>query len=380
MKKLRIAQFAASGIPIPTPPNCLNIYAPIRIATNIASILPQRGHQIICFGPKGSKSQNFEIKQLNLKPLYKNPIFNETTNLNEKEKIHKIFDQYYIANIFLEHKKTPFDIVHIHPIDQGMPLAFLFPDIHVVYTLHDPISPWRAKAYEMFRSPNQHLISISDNQRKGAPKLNYFSTVYNGIDLKLFTFSERPKNNLLWIGRIVENKGVYDAIRVAKKTDRSLQLIGLPNQGEYWEAKIKPHLSENIRYLGFVANEKLYRYYQQAKVFLMPIMWEEPFGLVVPEANACGTPVVAFARGSMPELIKDGYNGFLIKPGDVQAMAKAVQRIYDMPEEEYRLMRLNCRKHVEENFTVEKMVDGYERVYQKIVQKQRLKKRVAYSV
>ncbi|MGB2762611.1 MAG: glycosyltransferase, partial [Minisyncoccales bacterium] len=107
-----------------------------------------------------------------------------------------------------------------------------------------------------------------------------------------------------------------------------------------------------------------------AKLLLLPIQWEEPFGLVMIEAMACGTPVIAFRRGSVPEIIKDGVTGFICKPNDLNLMIKTVKKIYQMPEAEYKKMRHNCRRHVEKNFSVEKMVDNYEKVYYKILARQ----------
>ncbi len=123
-------------------------------------------------------------------------------------------------------------------------------------------------------------------------------------------------------------------------------------------------------------------FYKKAKCFLYPLMWDEPFGYIFLESMACGTPVVAFARGSVPEVVKDGETGFIvnsspedirgnfvIKKTGIDGLCEAVERIYAMPEEEYRQMRGNCRGHVERNFTVERMVDEYEKVYEKILSK-----------
>lgn len=366
MKKLRIAQFVTTEVNFPLPKDFLASYAPIPLAYNIAEKLSKKGHKIVFFGPKSSHANNFEVRNLNILALYKNPIITNVS-AGTRERISNLFDQYCIGQIIQEHHKKPFDLIHIHLIDRALPFVSLFPNVPFVFTLHDTIFPWRASLLKMFASSNEYLISITKSQQKETSKIKYFSNIYNGIDLNLFPFSEQSKSDLLWIGRIIPRKGVNEAIQIAKKSSRPLLLIGASSDEEYWETKIKPELNNNIQHFGFIAYNKLYYYYRQAKIFLMPIMWEEPFGLVVPEANACGTPVVAFARGSMPELIKDGYNGFLVKPGNIKGMVKAVKRIYDMPKDEYLKMRQNCRKHVEDNFTIEKMVDGYEKVYQQII-------------
>ena len=134
-----------------------------------------------------------------------------------------------------------------------------------------------------------------------------------------------------------------------------------------------------VFHLGFLEQKELVSYYQNAKLFLFPIEWEEPFGLVMIEAMAAGTPIVAFARGSVPEVIKDGETGFIVNSSDedkrgdwivkkvgIDGLCEAVERIYSMPKDHYRQMRKNCRGHVEKFFTIEKMIDNYEMVYKQI--------------
>lgn len=375
MKKLRIAQFATSGYSFPMPAKIKQLCAPMTLAGQISKILTESGNDVTFFGPKGTKSKYFHVKELDFIPFNTNPLVNNYLTPEVKGRISGFYAQFSVCQILLEHQKKSFDIIHIHKVDRALPLAYLFPDINFVYTIHDPIYPWWAEMYRLFQTPNQHLVTISNAQRKTALDLKYFATVYNGIDLKFFPFSKQSKEYLLFIGRLFPPKGVNEAIQTAIKTKKQLQIIGPIEDPDYWKTKIKPYLGDRIKLINFIDRNKLYHYYRQAKVFLMPIMWEEPFGLVMIEAMACGTPVVAFNRGSVPEVIKDGVTGFIVKPGDVKAMTKAVQRIYDMPEEDYQKMRLACRKHVEDNFTVEKMVDSYEKVYYQIVEESQKRKK-----
>lgn len=233
-----------------------------------------------------------------------------------------------------------------------------FKKIPVVYTLHEPIYPWLAKVYNMFQSKNQHFVSISNAQRKPAPDLNYASTIYNGLDPSLFPFSSNAGNYCLFIGRLVPQKGVHEAILAARKAKEKLIIIGAPNKGEYWEKKIKPFLGKNIKYAGYISHQKTYKYYQKAKVLLCPIQWEEPFGLTFTEAMSCGTPVIAFDRGSAKEVVQDGKTGFIVK--NVGEMAKAIKKIDQIKRED-------CRKRVEEKFTNKKMADNYEKVFYEIL-------------
>jgi glycosyltransferase involved in cell wall biosynthesis len=274
----------------------------------------------------------------------------------EVNKLFNLWDQFLIAKMFAEAEKGNYDLLHIHPADRALPLALSHPRIPVFYTLHDPIYLWKAKVFSMFASSNQHYISISDAQRKPAPNLNYAATIYNGIDLKTFSFSDRHDDYLIFLGRLQPEKGVAEAVQVAKMTGEKLLIIGPPVTGKYWDKKIVPYLDDKIQYLGFVSRSEIVKYYQRAKAILVPIQWEEPFGLVMTEAMACGTPVIAFDRGSVSEVVVEGKTGFIIKDNNLEAMAGAVKKIDE-------IKRLDCRKHVEKNFSIQRMVDHYEEVF-----------------
>lgn len=202
----------------------------------------------------------------------------------------------------------------------------------------------------------------------------------HGIDIRKFIFSYQTTNSMLWMGRVDRDspKGIQQAIEVSQKTRFHLNLFPYIQDEKYFQSEIKPRLYKNIVISAGIADRN--RVFQNAKLFLFPVQWEEPFGLVMIESMACGTPVVAFARGSVPEVIKDGETGFIVNPSDddirgnwiikktgIEGLCEAVERIYGMSEDEYRAMRRACREHVEENFTVERMVDNYEKVYKKIL-------------
>jgi len=260
--------------------------------------------------------------------------------------------------LYKENLKKRFEIIHIH-----LKAEFALPFSHlsktpVIFTFHDPIYLWRAKILKLFQAENQYFISISDAQRKLAPGLKWIATIYNGLRLKDFPFSEKPKNHCLFLGRLLPTKGVYEAILVARKAKEKLLIIGTKDSKKYWETKINPYLGKNIKYLGVVPYEKTYQFYRQAKVSLTPIQWEEPFGLTFIEAMACGTPVIVFDRGSAKEVVRDGKTGFVVK--NVAEAVRALKKIGQIDRKE-------CRKHVEKNFTVERMIDKYEEVYYKIL-------------
>lgn len=359
-KKLKIATFVASEVPFPVPKDFKDIYAPVEVALNVAEGLAKRGHEVTFFGPLGSKSKICKVREVNIKPLYKNKILKtpEVKREKEREKIFYLFDQYIISLIFQENLKNKFDVIHIHPVDRALPFAPLT-KTPVVYTLHDPIYPWKVKVFEMYQTENQYFVSLSNAQRKPAPNLNWAGTIYNGINLKFFPFNPKPKNYLLFLGRILPKKGPHLAIQATIKARENLVIAGAPNTGRFWEKKIQPFLKrKNIKYAGFLPYGKTYKLYQEAKALLCPIQWEEPFGLTFIESMACGTPVIAFDRGSAREVIKDGKTGFVVK--NIEEMIEAIKKIDQIDRKE-------CRKWVEENFTIERMVNDYEKIYYQIL-------------
>jgi len=360
MKKLRIATMVTGHFTTPPPKGV--IYAPMDIATWVSEGLVKRGYRVDFYAPIGSKIKVTKVVSDGLQALKKNGEETVLKNLlaggAEIGKVFNLWDQYLIAQMFKEAEKGNYDILHIHPADRALPLALSHSKIPAVYTLHDPIYPWRAEIFKMFSSPNQHYVSISDAQRKPAPKLNYLATIYNGIDVDAFPFSRNSGDYLLFVGRLHPEKGVAEAVQVARRSNEKLLIIGPPVTGEYWEKQVAPYLDEKIKYLGYVPYNKLFQYYQKAKAILVPIQWEEPFGLVMIEAMACGTPVIAFRRGSVPEVVVNNKTGFIVDT--IDEMVAVVKKID-------KINRADCRKHVEKNFTIEHMVDRYEEEFLKLV-------------
>jgi glycosyltransferase involved in cell wall biosynthesis len=326
VEKLRIATFVTSHFTIPGPKGI--IYAPLDVASELCTRLARRGHRVDFFAPRSSRVPGCRVVNLGILPLeqkfrklFGKEIFDEST----AQKIYNLWDQYFLSEIYKRALAGRYDLIHIHPIDRAIPFARTFSAIPTVYTLHDPIDRWRAKMFEMYKTANQHLVSISNAQRNSAPDLKYARTIYNGVDTDLFKFSRRRGEHLLFVGRLIEKKGVFEAIQAARKTGSYLYITGSPSSGEYWDQKIKPFLNDKIKYIGNIQRNKLPAYYSAAKVVLFPVRWEEPFGLVMIEAMACGTPVIAFRRGSVPEVIQDGKTGFVVNT--VQEMAAAIKKL-----------------------------------------------------
>ncbi|HET8690214.1 MAG TPA: glycosyltransferase family 4 protein, partial [Candidatus Saccharimonadales bacterium] len=321
------------------------------------------------FGPNGTrlkKLKNLEVYTNNLRPLVHN--YEEFRDLTESPELMNhyypsMWDFYYAQKMFERARAGEFDLLHFHHPETAMPFVKMYPEVPVVYTLHDPVYNWYKETFEMYNTPNQYYISISDNQRRTAPDLNYVATVYNGIDPEMFAFSEEEHDDyLLFAGRIVPEKGVKEAIQVAMEADMRLLIIGplYPDHQEYFDQHIKPFLNEKILYLGFIGRQELVRYYQKAKALILPAQWEEPFGLTTIEAMACGTPVIALRRGAFPEIIEDGQNGYVVD--SLADMLDAIKKIHLISSKA-------CRDHVVENFSIKQMVDGYEKAYREVVKR-----------
>lgn len=279
-----------------------------------------------------------------------------------------------------------FDIVHSYH-ERLAHFWNEFTSFPTVYTLHDPLPTNRdTLLYWLLERFSKHnYISISNSYKNfDRIGLNFVDTVYHGINANLHKYSFNEGSYLAFIGRFIVQKGVEDAIETAKRVNLKLNIATsvLPqniNDDKYYDERLTSLITtELVNIIKFLSNDSKSEFLLNAKALLFPIKWEEPFGMVMIEAMACGTPVIAYNRGSVPEIVKDGATGFIIDPDNenrpgkgswiikkqgVEGLVEAVKRIGEID-------RRNCRKHVEEYFTVEKMADGYEKVYQNILASQ----------
>lgn len=337
-------------------------YSPTGVAVAIAEGLQKRGHEVTFFGPEGTKLET-NVETCNVRPLATtaSQLYEMvgTTDLFS-DYLPSLYDQYMTRVMFERARAGEFDVLFFHHPESAAPYAALYPDVPVVYTIHDYLDSTRRQVYEMHTSQNQHFISISNSQRRDAPDFNYAATVYNGIDTAKFEFSDSHEDYLMFAGRIVPEKGLREAVQVAIQSGKRLLIAGSvpPTAQWYFDEHVKPYLSDRILYLGMMDRDQMVKYYQKALALLIPIQWEEPFGLTMAEAMACGTPIIAFRRGSVPEVVDDGKTGFIVD--NTSAMAKAVAKIDS-------INRKQCRKHVENNFSLTQMLDGYEKVLTDIV-------------
>jgi glycosyltransferase involved in cell wall biosynthesis len=264
----------------------------------------------------------------------------------------KVCECMHIAAVF--ERAREFDLIHNH--FDFLPLTYSeLVETPVLTTIHGFSSPTILPVYQHY-SGRVSYVSISNADRHAS--LKYAATIHHGIDLEQFTFRAHPDEYLLFFGRIHPHKGASEAIEIARRSSRRLILAGIIQDEVYFRDQVEPHVDgDRVTYVGSVGPQERDALLGGAFALLHPISFAEPFGLSVIEAMACGTPVIAFSLGSMPELIRDGREGFL-----VHDTAEAVAALKRIPE----LDRAECRRRVEEHFTSDRMVDDYLRVYEAI--------------
>jgi len=225
----------------------------------------------------------------------------------------------------------------------------------VITTIHGFSSQKIVQVYKKYNSTSNY-VSISNSDR--SPELDYLATVYNGLDVSGFEFNDKPDDYLLYFGRIHPDKGTAEAIQIALKAKRRLLIAGIIQDEGYYKQKVEPFLNDQIQFIGQAGPEKRNELLGKAFALLHPISFNEPFGMSIAEGMLCGTPVIAFNKGSMPELIKDTQTGFLVNTVD-----EAVEAVNNIPT----IKRFDCRTWAEANFSKEKMVNDYWELYKRIV-------------
>ncbi len=267
----------------------------------------------------------------------------------------KVAEYLHISAAF--ERADEFDLIHSHYDFMALTYSNLV-KTSVLTTIHGFSSPQIMPVYRKYSNGN--FVSISESDR--APGLNYLGTVYNGIDLSLYRLQSTPGEELVFLGRIHPDKGVHLAIAVAQQSGLPLSIAGIIQDSDYFREKIEPNLDGvQIRYVGPVDVEGKNELFARSRALLHLNTIPERFGLVLAEANAAGVPVVAMDLGSCREVIEDGVTGFLVNTVD-----EAVKSLRRLPE----IDRAACRLHVEQRFSINTMVEGYERVYEKIFQRE----------
>jgi glycosyltransferase involved in cell wall biosynthesis len=256
-------------------------------------------------------------------------------------------------------RKNEFDIIHFHIDYLHYPLSSR-EKVPNVTTLHGRLD--MRDLVPLYRTyPEMPVISISDAQRRPLPWLNWQGTVHHGMPEDRLSIGSGGGDYLAFLGRISPEKGLDEAIRIARRVGVPLKIAAKVDRVDqkYFDTVIKSQLDhELIEYIGEIGYAEKNEFLGNATALLFPIAWPEPFGLVMMEAMACGTPVIAYARGSVPEVIEDGLNGFIVR--DVDGAASAIERLG-------RLDRLRCRQRFEERFTAKRMSEDYMAIYERLV-------------
>lgn len=331
------------------------------IVNELVHGLAERGHEVTVFCAGESTITGPNITRV------------ETSPYPTRERQHENREWERKQLLMVLSRQHDFDVIHLNyePIVcrfdvNGIPVNLLDSfEVPVALTFHNTTDIAANIAYyKNALSLHRHtMIFVSENQRKRVAFFPKTHVIYNALPVGDFPLETQKENYLLFLGRITPFKGLSEAITVAQKTNTPLFIIAKidPVDHDYYEKEIKPHIdSKLIHYLGEADFSRKVAYLKKARCLLFPILWEEPFGLVMVEALACGTPVVAFRRGSVPEIIQDGINGFIVD--NINEMAKAVKKVE-------MISPAKCRDSVEKRFSVERLVNEYENLFKKIASK-----------
>ena len=306
--------------------------------------LVRRGHAVTLFATADSKTKGKLISSAP-RPLREMYVADTTA--------------FTLLNVAKVYKNSgQFDIIHNQLDYYTLPTAALS-TTPTIPTLHGPINPENKQIYDQYK--DHRFVSISNAQRRGADNLNWVSTIYHGIPVEKFRFGAKPKDYLLYVGRISLEKGTHTAMNVATTLNKKLIIAAKLDKADidYFNQYVAPRLyNKNISWVGEVTDNERDKLMSNALCLLHPVTWPEPFGLTMIEAMACGCPVVAFREGSIPEIVINKRTGFVVEKE--KEMIHAVEKISS-------ISRQACRKHIEKNFNLKRMVDSYEKLYYEIV-------------
>jgi glycosyltransferase involved in cell wall biosynthesis len=309
------------------------------VASNITEGLVARGWDVTLFATRDS------VTRAHLQAVVAQG-YEEDSTVDPK-----VAEYLHISEVF--ERAAEFDLIHSQYDFMALTYTRLV-KTPVLTTIHGFSSPKIMPVYQKYR--DGYFVSISDSDR--SPGLNYLATVYNGIDLSLYPLQESSGDDLIFLGRIHPEKGVHLAIEVARLSGRRLIIAGIIQDEVYYRKEVEPHIDDqNICYIGPVGVAGKNELFARGCALLHLNTIPERFGLVLAEANAAGVPVIAIDLGSCREVISDGQTGFLVN--NVTEAVRALERI---PE----INRRACRSRVQQHFSIETMVDGYERVYSTI--------------
>jgi glycosyltransferase involved in cell wall biosynthesis len=315
-----------------------------QVVADLATTLVARGHRVTLFGAGSDDTPAHFIRTLDEPP-------SDRLGDPMPEVIHA-------AAVNRRLSEMDVDVIHDHTL--AGPLTATGRRAPTVATMHGPMDGELGDYYRVL-GEDISLVAISDAQRASAEGLNWVATVYNGIDVSTYPFQESKEDWLLFVGRFNDDKGPHVAIDAARAAGRQILLAGKvnePAEEEYFEREIRPRLGDDATFIGEVDAVQKRELYAKAACLLFPIDWPEPFGIVMIEAMACGTPVVALDNGSVQEVIVDGETGVICSQAE------------ELPagiEKAERLRPEDCREHVASRFDLSTMAKGYESVYRQLI-------------
>jgi glycosyltransferase involved in cell wall biosynthesis len=314
-----------------------------RVVSYLTEELVRLGHDVTLFATADSKTS------ADLEPM-------SPRAARDAELDPHLFETRMLAEAY--RRADEFDIIHCHTDYLGLPLAERV-GTRTVVTLHGRLDfPGLSTVLRDF--PDVAYVSISDSQRAPVPDIQWVATIYHGLPRRLYSFESESGDYLLFLGRISPEKAPDRAIRIATRAGMRLRIAAKVDAAdqEYFEASVKPLLANpRVEFLGEVGGEEKLRLLANARALLFPIDWPEPFGLVMIESLACGTPVIARRRGSVPEILLDGETGFVCETDD--ELCDAVSRVHELD-------RRRCRADFERRFTDTRMAEDYVAVYDRV--------------
>lgn len=342
---LRVAMLAPPWITVP-PPGYGGIEAVVAL---LCEELVARGHDVTLFAAPGSRSA------AHVHPILETAHADTIdSSLHEADHVASAFDAIDDAG----ERGNPFDVIHDHSGFTALAMSSRV-SVPVVHTLHGPLDGKLAPFYRR-HAHKAHIVAISRSQAEHAPEgVRVAAVVPNPIAVDRWPLCTEKDDYLLWIGRMDPVKGAHRAIEAARLAGRPLVLAGpvQTGQADYFREQVEPHIDgTRVRYVGEVTGAPKQQLYARAAALLMPIRWDEPFGMVMIEALACGTPVIAFPEGAANEVVIDGHNGTLV--ADETAMASATRRLGAIDP-------LDCRESVRSRYDIAITADSYEAVYRR---------------
>jgi glycosyltransferase involved in cell wall biosynthesis len=365
------------------------IFAPGQLALSLADGLVDLGQEVTIYtsGDVQTKARVVAGEQAltDTDPTYFQFRYRDADErkYSEAEVIKRDFEYALTLRAYQDAKEGKLDIIHSYH-DFGAHYFNELTKFPTVYTLHDPL-PQTTDTIEYLRFKqfaHHNYVSISNSQRNSVLSLNFVDTIYHGVDLSLYDFQPQSGENLIHFGRIMEDKGTDVAIDVARRVGVPLILAtssaGANRSQGFFKEKIAPFIDNiHVAQVGFMEGKEKSTYIGGGKAFLFPLQWDEPFGMVMIEAMACGTPVIAYNHGSVSEIVQDGVTGFIVNPDDtdrsskekwkiqktgIAGLVEAVQRIGELD-------RSASRAHVEHHFTTAQTTQKYLSVYKKVLEK-----------